>query len=342
MSRTAEEAARFECRLYGLDIVSEIDLCARRPRTATALPVTVRVGESVPATRVVPEGELSAQWTTGSGLTASFVRRRDGSHLLRFESTCDVVIAEGTDRITVHMVEGVPESMGGVLVGGTVLSYLLMLRGDLVLHASAVDVGGRAIGFVGSSGMGKTTLATLMCRDGALLVTDDVLQVAGDTTGDPRCALGATELRLRASASGLADAFAEGGSHRPTADERRALSVPAATDDDLPLAALLIPRPDRHGSGLALTRVPPAAAALSLLSFPRILGIRDQRMLAGQFAQVTDLAARVPVFVADVPWGPPFEPHLATRLLTALDDALDDVRGHRRTEDADRELGARC
>lgn len=343
MTRAAGGADGFSFRLYGLDIVSEVDLYARRSSSAAAPDVTVRMGEPVPATRDVPDGELAAQWTTGSGLTASFVRRPDGSHLLRFESTCDVVVPESADRVTVHMVEGVPEAMAGVLVGGTVLSWLLMLRGELVLHASAVDVGGRALGFVGSSGMGKTTMATVMCRDGGLLVTDDVLRVARDATGTHRCALGATELRLRAAASGLVDDFAEGGgSHRATADERRALTVPAATADDLPVTALLVPRPRRDGGGLSLTRVPPAAAALTLLGFPRILGIRDQRMLAGQFVQMTDLAERVPVFVADVPWGPPFEPDLASRLLAELDDRLGEPRGHHESGDTDRALGARC
>lgn len=320
------QAGAFECRLYGLDVASEIDLHARRSPTAAAPHVTVHLGDEVRATPDVPGGELAAQWTTDSGLTASFVRRDDGSHLLRFESTCDVVVSKETDRVTVHLVAGVSADMAGVLVGGTVLSYLLMLRGELVLHASAVDVGGRVVGFVGSSGMGKTTLATLMCRDGGLLVTDDVLRVARAASDDHRCALGATELRLRTAASGLTDDFADGGTHRATADDRRALSVPVATDEDLPLSALVVPRPDRDRSGLSLTRVPPAAAAVWLLGFPRILGIRDQRLLAEQFVQLTDLAERVPVFVADVPWGPPFEPGLATRLLAGLDLELAGAR----------------
>jgi hypothetical protein len=342
MTAATDRAGGFACRLYGLDIVSEVDLYASRPPSATAPDVTVRLGEPVPATHDVPEGKLLAQWTTSSGLTASFVSREDGSRLLRFESTCDVRISEAADSVTVHMVDGVPDAMAGVLVGGTILSYLLMLREEVILHASAVDVGRRAVGFVGPSGMGKTTLATLMCRDGGLLVTDDVLRTDKDATGGYRCALGATELRLRTAASALADDFANGGSHRATADDRRALTVPTAIDDDLRLSALLIPRPRRDGTRLSLTRVPPATAALSLLASPRILGIRDQHMLAVQFVQMIELAERVPVFVADVPWGPPFDPDLAGRLLGELDDQLEEGQGHRGTRDTNRDLGARC
>ncbi|GAB3022491.1 hypothetical protein GCM10011376_27950 [Nocardioides flavus (ex Wang et al. 2016)] len=331
--------AGFACRIYGLDVISDIDLHARRPLSATRHDVTVRLGETIPATQEVPEGEVMAQWTTAGDLTARFVRRDDGSHLLRFEGTCDVVIPATLDRITVNMVDGVPDAMAGVLVGGTVLSWLLILRGELVLHASAVDVGGRALGFVGASGMGKSTMATLMCRDGGLLVTDDVLGVTRDATGVHRCALGATELRLRQAASGLVEDFAEGGSHRDTADQRRALTVPAATADDLPVTALLVPRPRRDSTMLTLTRVAPAAATLCLLGLPRIPGIRDHDVLAGQLLQTSDLAERVPVLVADVPWGPPFEPDLAARLLAELDGVL---APRSQTEDIDRDLGARC
>ena len=270
------------------------------------------------------------------------MRRADGSHLLRFEGTCDVVVDRALRRVTVHMVEGVDEAMGGVLVGGTVLSYVLMLRGQSVLHASAVDVGGRAVGFVGSSGMGKTTLATLMCRDGGLLLTDDVLRLTRREDGRYGCHLGATELRLRAGAAALSDDFDASGVHRATADERRALSVPAATEDGVALAALLIPRPRRDTDELTLTRVPPMGAALSLLSFPRILGVRDQGLVTDQFSQVSELVAHVPVLVADVPWGPPFAPDLSQRLLDALDEHVG-ARGSGSCDTADTgPRGASC
>lgn len=324
--------AGYRCRLYGLDIVSEIDLYARRPTSADLADVRVVLGDTMPTTNEVPAGDLAVQWSTVTGLTASFVRADDGHHILRFEANCDILVDPTAEQIMVHMVDGIPAAMGGVLVSGTVLSYLLMLRGEPVLHASAVDLDGRAIGFVGSSGMGKTTLATLLCRDGGLLITDDVLRLGRHADGGYGCHLGATELRLRPAAAGLADEFGESGSHRPTADERRALSVPPATSDGTPLSALLIPRPRRDLTELTLTRLQPRDAVFSLLRVPRIVGVRDQGLLASQFVQMTEVVEQVPVFIADVPWGPPFEPDLAARLVAALDHQLG----------RDRELDPRC
>lgn len=335
MTGSGESGLR--CRLYGLDVLSQVDLFARRPGVATGADVRVTLGEPVPATQEVPDGDIVAEWSTDSGLTARFVRRPDGSHHLGFENTCDVVVDAGAERVEVRMVEGVPDAMAGVLVSGTVLAYLLMLRGAPVLHASAVDVGGRAVGFVGASGMGKSTLATLMCRDGGRLVTDDVLRLSPGPDGRLGCALGPTEVRLREAASGLAGGWTEAAARaRPTPDDRLALSVRPATREGVPLTALLIPRPDRTGNELRLVRVPPLAAVMSLLSFPRILGVRDERLVADQFIQMTDIARTVPVYLADVPWGPPFAPDLASRLVTELDRHEDEALRIAETSDAGR------
>jgi hypothetical protein len=51
------------------------------------------------------------------------------------------------------------------------------LRGNVAIHANAVAIHGRAIGFVGYSGMGKSTLSAYCASRGARFITDDVLIV---------------------------------------------------------------------------------------------------------------------------------------------------------------------
>ena len=58
---------------------------------------------------------------------------------------------------------------------GQVLPLAALLRGFEVFHSSAVEVGGRAIAFVGHSGAGKSSLALRLVLEGAALITDDVL-----------------------------------------------------------------------------------------------------------------------------------------------------------------------
>jgi len=61
------------------------------------------------------------------------------------------------------------------LVLAQVLPLAAALREMAVLHASAVEIAGRAVAFLGTSGVGKTTLAARIAAHGARLVTDDVL-----------------------------------------------------------------------------------------------------------------------------------------------------------------------
>ena len=142
---------------------------------------------------------------------------------------------------------GADPDLLSVLVSGTLLAFVLTMRGETVLHASAVQVGDAALAFVGASGMGKSTMATLLCADGARLVTDDVLRL-DTTSAPPTCALGATELRLRKGADHLAERFANQLGSAPglrtTGDARQALAAAPATTEDLPLAALVVPVPD--------------------------------------------------------------------------------------------------
>ena len=58
---------------------------------------------------------------------------------------------------------------------GPMMGVLLRLRGITCLHASAVAIGGRAIGLVGPSGAGKSTTAAAFARLGYPVLTDDVL-----------------------------------------------------------------------------------------------------------------------------------------------------------------------
>lgn len=61
------------------------------------------------------------------------------------------------------------------LILGVGFGVLLMQQGHLVLHASAVNVNGNAIAFLGNSGSGKSTMATFLSKKGYPLITDDVL-----------------------------------------------------------------------------------------------------------------------------------------------------------------------
>jgi len=242
------------------------------------------------------------------------VATNDGYHL-RFHGTCDVRIDADLRHATIYPFADADEAVLSVLASGTLLAFVLAMQGETVMHASAVQVGDSALAFVGYSGMGKSTMATLMCADGAKLITDDLLRLDLGRR-PPTCALGATEIRLRKAAGDLAARFAVPPGHRVTADQRDALAIPIAITPDLPLAAIVVPQPDRNLdlSAAEVERLDPMAALLLLTRFPRLLGWQDHTVLHRQFQQLGDIVDTVPVFIAHLPWGPPFPDQISDQI----------------------------
>ena len=106
----------------------------------------------------------------------SLTRERDRT-VLRYPGLCDFVGDRNVAEITAHLHPGADRGLVRVLAAGAVIAVHLKLRHELVMHASAVQLDGRALAFVGASGMGKSTLAAVLCRNGCDLVSDDVLRV---------------------------------------------------------------------------------------------------------------------------------------------------------------------
>lgn len=59
-----------------------------------------------------------------------------------------------------------------------VVSASLTLQGEETLHATVLEMEGRAVGLLGQSGAGKSTLAAYLISRGADLITDDMLRVS--------------------------------------------------------------------------------------------------------------------------------------------------------------------
>lgn len=63
---------------------------------------------------------------------------------------------------------------------GPVLGFLLRLRGVVSLHASAIQVGDKAVMFVGDAGAGKSTTAAMFTRLGYKVITEDVAALSNE------------------------------------------------------------------------------------------------------------------------------------------------------------------
>ena len=86
----------------------------------------------------------------------------------------------GGREIIVDPLPGVEERVLRLCILGPAFGVLLRQRGRLVLHASAVDVAGGAVAFLGKTGWGKSTMAAALHARGCYVVADDVTAVSAD------------------------------------------------------------------------------------------------------------------------------------------------------------------
>lgn len=93
--------------------------------------------------------------------------------ILRVEEVATFYIANG-EQIVVKTCNSASSGMVRLFLLGTVMGILLMQRGTLPIHGSAVNMNGCGVLFTGISGAGKSTIAAALCKQGYLLLADDV------------------------------------------------------------------------------------------------------------------------------------------------------------------------
>ena len=115
-------------------------------------------------TVALPDGKT---WTELYRTTAGF--------LLRFPGLADFEISAFGTSVTCAPALGVLAATTDHLYFNQVLPFALSQQGKLVFHASAVEITGGSIAFVGDAGRGKSTLAGSFATAGQRFMTDDAL-----------------------------------------------------------------------------------------------------------------------------------------------------------------------
>ena len=115
------------------------------------------------------------QWTLPDGtLWVQFYRTTSG-YVLRFPDLAEFEISADGQTICCWPSAEISDSTIQHLYLNQVLPLALSQQGQLVFHASAVEIGDVAVAFMGASGRGKSTLATSFATNGFRFLTDDGL-----------------------------------------------------------------------------------------------------------------------------------------------------------------------
>lgn len=287
-------------RLYGLDVASPYDLGPKSPAVKADISISVCQEATRADHAIDPEGRLCASRQLEDKPLYALYSRDDGSYFYRFHDLADVEISGDLSSLRCQFVEGAPHHLLPIILGSHMLATLMLLQGELVLHASAVERSGRAIAFVGGSGGGKSTLAAMTCLAGARLVTDDVLRVTADDGGFC-CYRGGQSLRLRPTSKALAQIVDELSDQ--TADGRHLFAGVPTDSEILPLDGIFLPKLVEAGDPLEARRLGPKDAMLALLQYPRVLNWIDAGTAGLHFMKLAAIADTLPVHELSVPWG---------------------------------------
>ena len=254
--------------------------------------VAISVQEQVPL-----DGPCFQRWQFADGSTWLEFHRCASGYRLRFPALADFTVSQDGSQIQAFPAPSTSAATVEHLYLNQVLPLALSRQHKLVFHASAVELGNRALAFFGPSGYGKSTLAASFSTNGYRFLTDDGLQLTqvGDQFmvnpshpsirlwDDSKAALipntvaTAPELEYTPKARLLADAaMAHCTEERP-----------------LQLVYVLDAKP---ADSVIFTPMAPGERVLALLTHCFLLDMEERAMLAEQFSQLTAMARSVSFF----------------------------------------------
>jgi hypothetical protein len=211
---------------YGLGIRSELPL----PELTTngkKWDVAIRLGRvKNPFSKIRGPGG----WEIASPEKAYFIWENVGTFMVK-----------GGKEIIIDPARGVAAEVLRLIILGQAMAVLLHQRGYLILHASAIEVEGGVVAFLGASGSGKSAMIAALNSLGYGLVADDVVAVDMDNTGEPLVFSAMPQIKLWPETAAI---FGDGPEELPRVHpqlEKRALRrIPGFKQTCYPLRLLYV------------------------------------------------------------------------------------------------------
>jgi hypothetical protein len=225
----------------------------------------------------------------------------------------------GGDLVEIEPYPDAPERFLAFPILGPVMAWMLDRKGLLVLHSSAVAIDGKCVCFLGDKLAGKSTTAAAFLRQGAKLVTDDLLAI---DMGQEAPLIHPAFAQLKLSDQSAAAVQLEGAQALPLVYEGFAKRQhKLASMHGQPIGVDLILVLERGPSRPAIARLSESEAFVALMRYSysvRFANAPPELAERGRhFRHCVDLAGRCPVGRLDVPAD-----------LGALDSVVAEVRGY--------------
>jgi hypothetical protein len=172
-----------------------------------AYDLTLRSGIPLPELEVLAEGipevdiELGPiDWRPSTTPPDGSCFETKGPDTFLFWDTLGTFQVTGGRRILIDRCTSASDALLRLPLLGAVLATLLHQRGLLVLHASAVEIDGRSIVFIGNKGDGKSTTAAALYARGHCFIADDIVAIRSELDGSHTVLPGFPQFKLMSEA----------------------------------------------------------------------------------------------------------------------------------------------
>jgi hypothetical protein len=283
--------------LYGFEVKAELPLRRLNQAPGTRGELTIALASEPLA---VARGEPVSTLTGDDGRRFYASYELNGRCLLELPPSGEFLLDPAAGRVTVRAGDE-DEALREHRIVSSAVCTLLAMRSDLVLHASAVAVGGRAVLFCGPTGRGKSTLALALGEAGHAVLGEDGIAISLGEEG-PIAFPGARGVRVRS--------WGDDGRRRTD------LAPDPGPREPPPCSVAAVVLLGERGEALAVEALDPARA-LALLT-PNLTHSGDRRAIGVAFGRLARLLHAVPVFRASFPEDLDSLPNAAGRLLDGV------------------------
>lgn len=264
--------------LYGFEVKSDLPL--RRLNSASGTRGELRVEVAAGPLERADQAPVSSLVADDGRCWYASYELADGRCRLELPPAASFLLEPAAARIIVDS-DGVDAELREHRIVSSAICTLLSMRGDLVLHASAVEAGGRAVLFCGPSRRGKSTLARALGESGRRLLGEDgiAIELGG---GEPVAFPGARGVRVRSRGEARTDLLPDPGSGEP---------------DPCPVGTVVLL--EERGAELAVEPLEPTRA-LALLT-PNLVHSGGRGAIGAAFANLAALLSSTQAFTASLP-----------------------------------------
>jgi hypothetical protein len=171
----------YPCSIYGIGVLANREIPGVPASQTSPVDLQITFG-SLPewfgqTNRINIEPFFVADYTDESGQPLlKFFCLDDGDYYrFSYADQTEFVVNKDGSRVWGKWSESLTLEDAATYLLGPVMGFVLLLRGVVCLHASAVAIGDRAIALVGPAGSGKSTTAAAFANRGHSILAEDVV-----------------------------------------------------------------------------------------------------------------------------------------------------------------------